>query len=245
MLGEQGRADEAFMGTVPPPAIHQHPSISPPPPPLLHTHTAVGDAATAADAPHFLAAAIDDPVVAVKGQLVAQQVEQARLGRVVLRPPPAGRQAGRQAKRQAHSTGCITAGTCTCACAPYPTSTALPARRARHGRAPRLRAHLSLSSRGPPQASAPPLARSHRMTSRQARSLTAPWGRVERGARGMAWARGGAEALHCHPEEKPLMSSHPPTHPPALCMATTAGMSSSRGVQPLRFIALKNICSEG
>lgn len=35
------------------------------------------------------------------------------------------------------------------------------------------------------------------------------------------------------------------THSPALWMATTAAMSSSEGVHPLRFMALKNICSLG
>jgi hypothetical protein len=35
------------------------------------------------------------------------------------------------------------------------------------------------------------------------------------------------------------------TSPPVLCMATTATISSSLGVHPLRFMALKNICSEG
>ena len=83
----------------------------------LRTHTADDAAAgAAADAPHFLAAAVDDPVVAVKGQLVAQQVEQARLGGVVLRPPPAGRQEERQTNRLHH-------GEHLPPCAPYSTST--------------------------------------------------------------------------------------------------------------------------
>jgi hypothetical protein len=36
---------------------------------------------------HLAAAAVDDPVVAVEGQLIAQEVEQPRLGAVLLRPP--------------------------------------------------------------------------------------------------------------------------------------------------------------
>lgn len=46
-----------------------------------------------AHAPDLLPAAVHHPVVPVKGQAVAQQVEQAGLGRELLRPPPA---AGRQ-----------------------------------------------------------------------------------------------------------------------------------------------------
>jgi hypothetical protein len=44
----------------------------------------------AASSPHFLPAAVHHPVVSVKGQAVAQQVEQAGLGGVVLRAAPAG-----------------------------------------------------------------------------------------------------------------------------------------------------------
>ena len=62
--------------------------------------------------PHFLAVpALHHPVVAVKGQLVAQQVQQAGLWGVVLRPAPAqGRGVGGSERRVAARWQCVCAG---------------------------------------------------------------------------------------------------------------------------------------
>lgn len=131
--------------------------------------------------PDLLAAAVHHPVVPVKGQLVSQQVEQPSLGRVLLRPAPAGpmnRTAG-DSRNGCASRLCPQVWQS----AAHQLSGSLALHSARmhgdtqHARGPpktsTLVPHLNLSRRGPPQAAAPPCASSHRSISRHARSFTA------------------------------------------------------------------------
>lgn len=131
-------------------------------------------------APDLLPAAVHHPVVAVKGQAVAQQVEQAGLGRELLRPPPAGRQVTWLARCVHVCAPTETAATpvsapCTFAAAAVghahqpPSASIGPAHAC---------AHLNLTRRGPPHWHATPFTSSHRWISRHARSFTAEGGQV-------------------------------------------------------------------